>query len=493
MPPLHVATKGKPAIVDARGRQVLLRGVDTNQLGDYYRVRPGLRPAPPLGKRDFTQMSHLGFDVVRLVISWSKLEPTPGAFNRSYVARIRRAVHRARRHRIYVVIDIHQDAWGKYIATPRGATCPAGTVPNQGWDGAPRWATFTDGLSTCRGSGRSSSPAVQRAWAGFWRNRNIIQQRLVTIWGRLARTFATSPAVAGYDLLNEPDPGDARSDGEPAILARYYANAIAAIRAGERSRRHGFRHMVFFEPTILWLGSHPANHTVPPGFTSDRDLVFAPHLYSSRRGRKPSSTQKDIVRRKYKLNSRMGRRYGFPVWVGEWGYFGDAGKERPRIADFARRQDAALWGGAWWQWKKGCGDPVNFQNGADRGPGHHVRGNLNLVKCPGGKQRHMIGSTRRILSRPYPLGAPGRLGFLRSHYDDASFELRGRDWLAGGSPWLKLWIPARGQRRPRIGGHHVSRVRLDRVVGGWIATARVHDRYRVLGHYTAPRRGGRGG
>src|SRR5919109_3593429 len=71
--PLHVASEGKPRIVDAGGRQVLLRGVNSNQLGDYYRVRRDLRPTIPLHERDFQGMAEMGFNVVRLVVSWSRL------------------------------------------------------------------------------------------------------------------------------------------------------------------------------------------------------------------------------------------------------------------------------------------------------------------------------------------------------------------------------------------------------------------------------------
>src|SRR5438045_7068872 len=43
-----------------------------------------------------------------------------GVFDTAYVDRIRQAVGWARAHGIYVVLDMHQDAWGKYVATPAG-------------------------------------------------------------------------------------------------------------------------------------------------------------------------------------------------------------------------------------------------------------------------------------------------------------------------------------------------------------------------------------
>ena len=97
-------------------------------------------------------MRTLGFDVVRLLVHWSALEPRRGTFDTAYLDRIRQAVGWAREHGIYVVLDMHQDAWGKYIASPPGETCAPGFTHQQGWDGAPRWATLT-GPSSSDSSG----------------------------------------------------------------------------------------------------------------------------------------------------------------------------------------------------------------------------------------------------------------------------------------------------------------------------------------------------
>ena len=114
---LHAVRGDAPRIADAGGRQVLLRGVNVNQLGDYYRANPALDPVVPLRQADFAQIAAVGFNTVRLIVHWSALEPARGAFDRTYVARIREAVAWARAQRLYVVLDMHQDAWGKSVAT----------------------------------------------------------------------------------------------------------------------------------------------------------------------------------------------------------------------------------------------------------------------------------------------------------------------------------------------------------------------------------------
>lgn len=74
-------------IVDAEGRTVLLRGVNVNQLADYAVNDPALPTVVPLTRDDFAQMASLGFTVARLNVSWSALEPRPGAFDTGYAAK----------------------------------------------------------------------------------------------------------------------------------------------------------------------------------------------------------------------------------------------------------------------------------------------------------------------------------------------------------------------------------------------------------------------
>src|SRR5436305_5360357 len=143
--PLHVVRGPSARIEDGQHRQVLLRGVNTNQLGDYYQADPSLESTVPLTEGDFAQMAAVGFDSVRLIVHWSLLEPRRGVFDQTYLGRVRQAVAWAAAHGLYVVLDMHQDAWGKYIATPPGTACPLGLQPAIGWDGAPQWATITDG------------------------------------------------------------------------------------------------------------------------------------------------------------------------------------------------------------------------------------------------------------------------------------------------------------------------------------------------------------
>src|SRR4029078_11798006 len=180
---------------------------------------------------DWAEMQADGMSVVRLLMSWSSLEPTRGTIAHHSLQRSHDAVEQARAHDIYVVLDMHQDAFSKNTPTPTGTTCPDGSKPSIGWDGAPEWATITDGADTCAAAGvRELSPAVMRAFENFYLDTDGIQTELQKTWAAVATEFAADPTVAGYDLFNEPNWGaDAATSG--ARLGTFTQNAITAIRS----------------------------------------------------------------------------------------------------------------------------------------------------------------------------------------------------------------------------------------------------------------------
>src|SRR5262249_17929546 len=189
--PLHAVRGTDARVVDPDGRQVLLRGVNLNSLGDYHQPNPQYPQVIPVTDADWARMQANGFDVVRLLVHWSSLEPTRGTIDQTYLSRIHAAVDAAAAHGIYTVIDMHQDAFSKDVATPADVDCPAGTKPDNGWDGAPAWATITDGQSTCATAGvRELAPAVIRAFEHFYANTDGIQDELVNTWAAVAGSFA---------------------------------------------------------------------------------------------------------------------------------------------------------------------------------------------------------------------------------------------------------------------------------------------------------------
>jgi len=173
LPWLHVAhpTGATPYIADDQGRMVILHGATPAGLIEFgpgtapvYPVDPaayedGKCPAQsgkywPLCRSDLEAMARLGFNSVRVPISWSVLEPTRGAFSQALVDRLAQIVDWARALRMYVIIDMHQNAFSHYVDPGDGVHLDFNS-------GAPRWATITDGVPrlphSALGTGHSTS------------------------------------------------------------------------------------------------------------------------------------------------------------------------------------------------------------------------------------------------------------------------------------------------------------------------------------------------
>jgi endoglycosylceramidase len=457
--PLHVEHGAMPRIGDDLGRHVLLRGVNVNQLGDYYQDDPAIPSTVPLTATDLQRIAALGMNVVRLIVHWSKLEPEKGVIDPAYLAEIRQAVDWAAANDIYVVLDMHQDAWGKYIATPPGETCLPGFDRAIGWDGAPQWATLTDGLPTCRVQLRELSPAVAQAFESFWIDREGIQAELVSAWAALAGEFAADATVAGYDFLNEPHPGWTLGVSELLFLGSYYQRALDAIRRAEDGAPGGFHHIGFFEPMDYW--STVSLGISPLPFTTDPDVVFAPHLYGG------SITADralglDLISIAFGFDeaAREAARYGTTFWSGEWGWFGDPASQAAMVKEYAAQEDQHLVGGAWWQWKQSCGDPHTI--GTPGGEPPSTSGNLVLLSCPTNADLGLAQEFADVLSRAYPRAAPGRLRSLASDPDGGELDLTG-----GGTGLLDVWAPALGPNPPVVTGTGISGVTVVTSAGGY--------------------------
>ncbi len=453
--PLQVRRGDHPAIVDRRGREANLRGVNLNSLGDYAAANPALPTTVAVTDRDWDRMADHGFNVVRLLVSWSRLEPRPGVIDQAYIREIRSAVRAAARRGIYSVIDMHQDAWGKYIASPSGVVCPPGRSPAIGWDGAPEWATITDGADTCRGGSREDSEAVLTAWDSFYADRDGIMGHLVSVWGVLAREFAREPAVAAFDLLNEPNHGHGADATDR--LAEFYRRAIGAIRQQERAAR-GFPHIVMFETTVFGAA-------VSADFSDDPNLVFAGHNYGESIGDIPLEAV-------FAYFQFLADGYGTPLWIGEYGWFSDTPDNRERLERFSATEDSFRTAGAtWWQWRQACGDPHSV--GRPGGTPDPVLVHFQRNGCPGDVNLGVV-PTWSCTWRPYARRAPGTVTFRVSRCED----LLAFTGTTGGRGIAEIWFP--GRVRPKVVGTGILASRARRVPGGWSVAVAVQGDYAII-------------
>ena len=456
---------GLPVIGDVTGRRVLLRGVNVNQLIDYYLRDPEVPATQKPTDDDFAQIASHGFSVVRLGMSWSRLEPTRGEFDEAYLDEIRAAVESAKEHGLYTVLDMHEDAWGNALAAAPDEQCGAAMTPTTGWDGAPAWATITDGAQHCQFMARDLAPAVATAYTNFYTDRDGIQTQLIRTWATVAKAFADEPAVAGYDLFNEPGIGATPPVSNALLLGRYYDAAIRAIRDAETP---GFAHLVFIEPSVLWSGL-AFDVTPPPGFTSDTQLVFAPHPYSESISLDQSlGLTIASIERNLAMSAEAAKSYGAALWLGEWGWFGDPDVDKAKVQRFVAAQDRLGVGGAFWVWRQGCGSP-------ETGDDAESSGNFVSVDCRTGKLSPPPEGFAEPLSRAYPRAFPGRLDSLASGGADLAFTATVDDLDINCQ--LDIWVP--GDARPNLTTTGVTGADATQVDGGWQVTGCASGSYSV--------------
>lgn len=457
LPILRAIRGDQPRIVDDQERQVILRGANLNSLGDYYQGDPDALPVVPVTEADWASMAAHGFNVVRLLVSWSKLEPDRGTFDDDYLATIADAIDAAAAHGIYSVVDMHQDAWGKYIASPAGETCPGGGDPAIGWDGAPEWATLTDGASTCTTGSRESSPAVIAAWDSFYANREGIMDELVKTWAFVVEGLGDRSSIVGYDLLNEPNNGSG-PDGPATQLGAYYDQAISAIRTAEQPL--GVDRIAFFEFSV-------DGKPVADDFTDDDNIVFAPHHYGESIGPIPIEGLFDYL-------TTLAEGYRTALWVGEYGFFSDTDEASEKLARYAAKEDALITAGdAWWQWRQACGDPHSV--GEPGGTADPVQIHLQTNGCPGDVNSG-VNPRWVCLWRPYPRATPGVITSL-SGQCAGGLDYRGTTTEPGS---IEVWYPGAPEQEPTVTGEGVTDIDVGVVDGGFVVSATVTGDYHVV-------------
>jgi hypothetical protein len=448
------------AIVDDEGRTVLLRGTNVNALAEYWQY--GSFPTTfPFTDADVDRVDAIGWNAIRLLLSWSRVEPNPGEYDDAYLATVDDVIARLSRHGIYTIVDLHQDAWGATLAARPDEVCPSGQPLAVGWDGAPGWATQDGGAARCAAISREFSPAVRTAWGAFWTDAAGpggvgIRTRYTQMLGALAHRYAKEPAVAGFDVMNEPNAfGPAEGDS----LSSLYAEALAAIRAGEKDAG-GFDHLMLFEPSALWSTTGSG---APPDFARDANVVYAPHVYQG------GFTSGAISRAAFDTAISEAATFGgAPVLSGEWG----TGPERALptgdgyFLTHQAFQDDTRVSATLWTFHESCGDPHKAGD-ALAGNVPSVWGEFE-VDCTTntitGPRTALVGQ----LTRAYVRAAPG---LSSTHYDPASGAFAASGNAAQPSIPLIAFYPAAQHGSPSPTSSGLDGVRVVQAPGGNVYVA----------------------
>jgi aryl-phospho-beta-D-glucosidase BglC (GH1 family) len=146
--------------------------------------------------------------------------------------------------------------------------------------------------------------------AAFWQHRHF-QDRVVRLWERLADHYKGNPAVAGYNLMNEP------GDASGRRIKPFYDRCIAAVRAIDPD------HVIFLDGN-----RYGTEFTAFEGFDVHPNTVYAAHDYKTPGmvfgGPYPGVTRgvyvdKATVEETFLKRTEFMRSTGTPIWIGEFG------------------------------------------------------------------------------------------------------------------------------------------------------------------------------
>jgi endoglycosylceramidase len=476
LPWLHVEhpSGGVPYIADDKGRMVLLHGAIAQGLIDFwssadptradpppfYPIDPAAyesscpdnslqMPAPPLCQSDLAQMAALGFNSLRLPLSWSLLEPERGRFNKLYVDRVAQVVGWAKAVGMYVIIDLHQNGYSRFVGPVDGATSKL-----RFYTGAPAWATITDGLPSREYAGRRElNPAGLEANSNFWYDRSGIQDEYIATVAMLAQRFRDESAVAGYSVFNEPFPGWNLPPGfEDLLLFPFYRRVIDAVTGfrdglpcwtgfympsfcGYRDLGvHDLHHLFFLEAGLLREVTDFPTHLGLP-VSSYPNLVLSLHAYTHqytfdaliKPGQDPEKATYPWggYEQSYSLGEREAKAIDAALFVSEFGF--PPGYDVKVIGSQLVEMERHRVGFAFWTWKEnGVGNWSMFDS-------------TQANQAPGPSSGCLLPAKERLLARVYPIASADPA--VTYHYDPGtgafSLQARGR---SGDAPTV-VYIP----------------------------------------------------
>jgi hypothetical protein len=386
---VRVEPDGSRSLRTTSGRRVVLRGANVIGLVDYGGAHAvvGVTPA------DGDQARALGLNVVRLAVSWSRVQPAPNVIDQAYLAAVERAARVFSSRGIYVLLDMHQDRYAAGLGQPLDTEA----------DGAPRWAVDTGGASCDAGVGSQlgfggyyRTACAATAASALWKNRTVAGRPLQTAYGDAVQAVVDvgrrlGPSFAGIELYNEPrSPEPGLPEGWAAReLWPMYVSLIGRLRAS------GLTAPIWFDSP----GTGAAR------FSGDENLVYAPHVYDDVYDRAPDGGTGARLHAAYDGVVARARAFGAAYVVGEYAGARGGPWESYRQAGLGN-QDRTLSGGIVWVWKqdpsKDYGWGVLQPNGALQPDGALAMdlGRPRLVaSVPAVAQQTYDGTTLTVVTR----------------------------------------------------------------------------------------------
>ncbi|KAJ3043892.1 hypothetical protein HDV00_003930 [Rhizophlyctis rosea] len=303
-------------LLDEHGRQRLFRGVNVvYKKPPYHPSLDHFDPFTSFTDEDARLLRSLSLNSIRLAVHWAGLEPTKGTHSTEYIAAIRTIMDTCARHGIYVLLEFHQDVLARQFC---GHGVPDWAFENQtdrlsGWRGFPipnkfkafktadngiptedqcnsiTWYKlyFTFAVADAFGKRKSPSPHLTTSLPTTLTppppptvyTPGPLLTAFTSYWTHITQTFKHHPNLLGYELINEPWPGNHYANpllllpgqASKSTLHTFYSTMASAIRTVHPEA------LIYFEGTT-W-DKHNLAPTVPGGEEWGSYSVLSYHYY----------------------------------------------------------------------------------------------------------------------------------------------------------------------------------------------------------------------
>ncbi len=398
--PIHV--DGQRFRTD-EGHQILLRGINVG----------GDTKVPPFrsirGEKDLAPLRGWGFNSLRLMFNWEAFEPERGIYNWDYLKYYRDTVDWAAQHDLYVIVDIHQDAFSRFAVRGCG-------------EGFPKWALppFQKPAQPDNGANCKAWPTLafldigmHIAWHHFYQNTYGVRDRYLLMLQHLAQALADAPNLVGFDLMNEP------WGLEKSELPALYHDAGTIVQS-------------IIPGSILFLSAQVLTSTgivasqLPP--LSLPQIVHATHFYDpgllSMKSWSPWT-----LKTAHGHWKRILDRWQSPLYLGEFGAPATLPNARDYVDTIYDLMDQELYSGAYWVYTPGWTDAlkdgwnredfsINDDQGRLRGmyrPRPYVEeapGDIVRMKWEERKKTLLVVYEARVFPEAIKIAIPSRLEWI---------------------------------------------------------------------------------
>lgn len=335
-------------IYDLHGRTVIYHGVNLSNYSKHSAPPPdstsrGLAGHPWHGEKEADDLKSWGFNLVRYLIFWEAVEPTPGNYDDAYIdsaiANIRMLGDRG----IDVIVDLHQDLFAQKF---HGNGCPEWAIRDDGkkFEKQQPWAL------------NYLQPAVQASFKNLWSNKDNLLDYNIKMVEHVLLKVKQVPNVIGVDVFNEPWP-----DGWPLTFERKsLSNYYKRLWDMWQNHTNGYPFLAF-EPWMSTSAGYPTNIRLKndsPGF------LYMPHYYDffCEQNKPYKWFNRQVLKRSMNIRSYEAQEFKCPVIIGEFGFPTGAKNYLKALDDFFELADKHRIGWAYWSYDKIIHNDRGFLN-----------------------------------------------------------------------------------------------------------------------------------